>query len=179
MHNFHTLLGGLFGQHNKGDTFSRSFCYRKMKWGGEEGQISMHRVSGEACWGGLILAQRRYVFHPPINNDHSLTNLNSAKILILSSVVISAWLHTLPWWLVAIFLIIGSPHTHSKLSSVHELLVGKSTIKPSQCVRNLGVVFDKQVSMVSQVTHYLLAYLMINLKDYSISKLTLLRLFQK
>ena len=46
-------------------------------------------------------------------------------------------------------LIIGSPHTHSK----HEFLVGKSAIKPSQCARTLGVVFDKQASMFSQVTN--------------------------
>ena len=50
-------------------------------------------------------------------------------------------------------LIIGSPHTHSKLSAVHVLLVGTCTVKPSQCTRNLGVVFDKQVSMVGQVTN--------------------------
>ena len=44
-------------------------------------------------------------------------------------------------------------HTHSKLSAVHERLVGKSTTKPSQCARNFGVLFDKHVSMVSQVTN--------------------------
>ena len=50
-------------------------------------------------------------------------------------------------------LIVGSPHTHSKLSAVHEFLVGKS-IKPSHAARNLGVVFDnKQVSMVNQCTN--------------------------
>ena len=43
--------------------------------------------------------------------------------------------------------IIGSPQTHSNHDVTHDLLVGKSTIAPSESPRNLGVVFDKQISM--------------------------------
>ena len=51
------------------------------------------------------------------------------------------------------FLIIGSPHTHSKLDGNLKLSVGNATIKPSVSARNLGVQFNSQMSMENQVTN--------------------------
>ena len=51
------------------------------------------------------------------------------------------------------FIILASPHSHKEyISSGLNLTVGNSVIKPSQAVRNLGVMLDNTLKMDSHVT---------------------------
>ena len=49
------------------------------------------------------------------------------------------------------FLIIASPHAHSKIISDLNLHVGNSVMKPSKSIKNLGVIIDKNLNVESQV----------------------------
>jgi hypothetical protein len=50
------------------------------------------------------------------------------------------------------FLVLATPNAHAKLPSDLNIKVGKCVIKPSECAKNVGVIFDKKVNMQAQVT---------------------------
>ena len=91
-----------------------------------------------------------YISFDLTDPDHALTKLNACLADIRS-------------WMIknrlkinddkTEFLLIGSPHTHNNMKEVQDLKVGNATIKPSKSARNLGVIFDKHMSMEEQVTN--------------------------
>ena len=50
------------------------------------------------------------------------------------------------------FLLIGSRHTHENISSSLDLMVGDSSITASSSARNLGVMFDNQMTMEKHIS---------------------------